>query len=100
MAESPRQGAAHASPFRVGKWEAEPGLNEVRGPGGAVRVEPKVMEVLVALARRPGETVGREALLEEIWGGKYVVEAVLTRCISELRRVFDDDAQSPRFFAA
>jgi len=39
MAESPRQGAAHGSPFRVGEWEAEPGLNEVRGPGGAVRVE-------------------------------------------------------------
>lgn len=85
------------TPLRIGDWEAEPGLNELRGPDGRVRVEPKVMEVLLALARRPGETVAREALLEEVWGDKAVVEAVLTRCVSELRRVFADDPQNPRY---
>ena len=30
-----------------------------------MRLEPKVMEVLVALAKRPGEVVGKEELISE-----------------------------------
>src|SRR5690606_14424184 len=44
-------------PFRIGPWRVEPGLNRLDGPTGEVAVEPRVMEVLVCLARHAGETV-------------------------------------------
>lgn len=62
-----------------------------------MRVEPKVMGVLVALSRRPGQLVTREELFEEVWTGTVVTEDVLTRSISELRKVFGDDPKSPRY---
>ncbi len=66
------------------------------GPGGAVRLEPKVMQVLVCLAERPGDVVAKERLMRSVWPDAFVGDDVLTRCISELRRVFGDDAKEPR----
>jgi DNA-binding winged helix-turn-helix (wHTH) protein len=39
----------------------------VAGPGGTVRLEPKVMEVLAALSSHPGRVVSRDELLETVW---------------------------------
>src|SRR5262245_38034320 len=54
------------------------------------------MEVLVYLARRPGEVVARDTLIRDVWGETFVTDHVLTRCIGELRKVFDDDVREPR----
>lgn len=55
------------------------------------------MLVLLCLAKRPGEVWSRQALLDEIWKDSVVGEEILTRAISELRRVFGDKARDPRF---
>ena len=56
------------------------------------------MEVLVCLASRPGgEPASKEAILKIVWPDTFVTEDVLTRSISELRRVFQDDARQPKF---
>ena len=81
-------------PFRVGTWEVDPRLNRIRGPGGETRVEPKVMKVLLRLARDPGDPVGKDELLRDIWG--VATEDVLSRAISHLRRAFSDDAKNPQ----
>ncbi len=75
-------------PFRLGAFEIAPARGEVRLGETVTRLEPKVMAVLVALARTPGETVSREKLFEEVWEGRVVTDDALTRCISSLRRVF------------
>jgi len=82
-------------PFYVGRWLIQPRQNRIRGPEKVTRVEPKVMEVLMCLARRPGEVVTRDQLLETVWAGTVVTDDVLTRSISELRKVFDDDPRNP-----
>jgi pentatricopeptide repeat protein len=81
--------------FRVGSWTIEPERNRVSGAGGEVRLEPKVMEVLLCLARQPGEVVSKEQLLAAVWAETFVTDDVLTRAISELRRAFGEDAQHP-----
>ena len=83
--------------FRIGEWDVEPGLNRLSGAGGNVRLEPKVMEVLVALAKRPGEVVGKEELIAAVWADTFVTDDVLLRSISELRKALGDDAKEPRF---
>src|SRR4029450_12942859 len=35
--------------------------------------------------------------MRNVWPDAFVSDDVLTRCISELRRVFGDDAKEPRF---
>src|SRR5215472_8138723 len=53
--------------FRVGPWLVQPGLNTVSHNGTSLRLEPKVMEVLVCLADRPGQTIAKQALLNRVW---------------------------------
>lgn len=54
------------------------------------------MEVLVCLAEHPGEAVSKEKLLQTVWPNTFVSEDALKHCISELRRVFKDDAREPQ----
>jgi eukaryotic-like serine/threonine-protein kinase len=82
--------------FRVEQWLVRPGLNLVSQNGTAVHLEPKVMQVLVCLAQHAGEPVNREELIQTVWPGTFVTDDALKRCISELRRVFEDDAREPR----
>ena len=54
------------SGLRIGEWWADPTTNELRRGGDAIRIEPKAMEVLMALAARAGEVVSRERFAEEL----------------------------------
>jgi TolB-like protein/DNA-binding winged helix-turn-helix (wHTH) protein len=83
--------------FRIGEFHVEPSLNTVTGPAGPTRLEPKVMQVLVCLAAHAGQVVSKERLMRSVWPDTFVGDDVLTRCISELRRVFGDDAKEPRY---
>lgn len=55
------------------------------------------MEILVALAERPGEIVPRKELLARVWGGRFVGEEVLSHAIWDLRRALGEDPAHPRF---
>jgi TolB-like protein len=82
--------------FRVGAWLARPSLNTISKNGTDVRVEPKVMEVLVCLASCPGESISKETILKTVWPDTFVSDDALIRAISELRKAFGDDASKPR----
>lgn len=82
--------------FRVGPWLVQPSLNTITCNGTFVRLEPKVMEVLVCLAQHAGETLSKEKLLQAVWPDTFVSEDALKHSISDLRRVFEDDAREPR----
>ena len=84
--------------FLVGdSHSVEPSLNSVTGPAGTIRLEPKVMQVLVLLAAHAGQVVAKERLIHTVWPDSFVTDDVLTRAISELRRVFGDDPKESRF---
>lgn len=61
------------------------------------RLEPKVMEVLVILAKNSGEVVPKAALTEAIWDGYGGAEDSLMQAISKLRKVLGDQAKAPLF---
>ena len=54
------------------------------------------MSVLVLLAERQGEAVPKQEILDAVWPNTFTTEDVLKRSISELRRVFGDDARDPK----
>ena len=83
--------------FRIDQWLIQPQLNTIVLPDNStVQLEPKVMEVLVYLADRAGEVVSKKSLLQALWGDTFVTENALTRCIAELRKAFQDDAEEPK----
>ena len=57
----------------------------VTGPGGTLRLEPKVMDVLLLLARQGGRVVSRADLMDTVWPDVVVTEHTLSRCIYQLR---------------
>src|SRR6267142_1477115 len=83
--------------LRVGDWTVEPDLNQLSTHGSAVKVEPKTMAVLLHLADRPGQVVGREALLSQVWPGVVVGDDSLTQVVIKLRKTLGDDPDRPTY---
>jgi DNA-binding winged helix-turn-helix (wHTH) protein/TolB-like protein len=81
---------AHEAPFSLGRLEIRPAkLEAVAGERREV-LEPRIMQVLVALARQRGEVVSRDDLIGSCWGGRIVGDDSINRCIFRLRRLAAD----------
>lgn len=72
--------------FTLGSAIISPSTRTIRGPGGEAAVEPRVMQVLLALADADGRVVSRDALFQRCWGNVYVGDDSLNRAIAEVRR--------------
>lgn len=83
--------------FRVGEYLVEPQLQRISKADAAMRVEPKVMETLVCMAEHPRQTVTKQQFSEAVWRGTIVTDDAILRCISELRKIFEDDHTEPRY---
>lgn len=83
---------AHEPPFVVGGLEVSPATRGVRAPGTDEILEPRVMQVLVALARRRGQVVSRDDLVEACWGGRIVGDDAVHRCIAKVRKLGEASA--------
>ena len=89
-------GPAIHEEFLLGEWKIQPQLNRIVTLEGTIQIEPKIMGVLLCLARKQGSVVSREELMQQVWPDTYIAEITLTRCVSELRKIFGDDSQDPR----
>jgi DNA-binding winged helix-turn-helix (wHTH) protein/Tfp pilus assembly protein PilF len=74
-------------PFRVGALAVTPAFRQISRGGQSITVEPRVMQVLVALARAEGGIVGRDDLIESCWDGRIVGDNAINRVISILRQL-------------
>ena len=94
MEAYPTVARVHFDRFELDEAEAQ----LMRG-GEPVALAPKPFAVLCALARAPGCLVTKNALLDQVWGHRYVTESVLKTAISEVRAALDDDPKQPRYIA-
>lgn len=58
------------------------------------RLRPKAHAVLRYLVEHPGRLVGKQELLDAVWGSTVVTEGSLTQCVIEIRRALGDAGQS------
>ncbi len=72
--------------FALGPWQVRPSLGLVTRDGAEVRLEPRVMQTLVVLARADGRTVSRAELMRTAWGLEVSDDAI-GRCVARLRAV-------------
>jgi DNA-binding winged helix-turn-helix (wHTH) protein/tetratricopeptide (TPR) repeat protein len=88
-----------SSPLRVrfGEFELDEANALLLRGGSAIALSPTPFGLLCALARHPNALLTKHALLDEVWGHRFVSDSVLKGAISDVRTVLKDDPQHPRF---
>lgn len=78
---------AREEDFWLGEIFVRPSLREVSVGKAHEILEPRVMQVLVALARANGAVVSHEELIRQCWGGRIVGDGAISRCVSKVRQL-------------
>lgn len=65
--------------------------------GQVIPLTPKTFALLRYLAERPNRLVTKQALLEGVWPGTYVVESEVKHYVAELRKALGDEPKAPHF---
>jgi len=73
--------------FQIGNMRVRPPLCEVEVGDTRESLEPRVMQVLVALARASGAVLSRDELIRRCWGGRIVGDDAINRCVSKVRQL-------------
>jgi TolB-like protein/DNA-binding winged helix-turn-helix (wHTH) protein/Flp pilus assembly protein TadD len=84
-------------PFLIADWTVDPSTHRIHREGDEIKLEAKMMALLVALARRAAEVVTREEIEREVWNSRVVSYDALTVCIKKLRKTLGDDPRAPRY---
>jgi TolB-like protein/DNA-binding winged helix-turn-helix (wHTH) protein/Tfp pilus assembly protein PilF len=85
--------------YRFGPFTLDLRSGDLTRNGRPIRLQEKPRSLLLALAERRGELVGRKELHEHLWPNDTFVdfEDGLNAAMSKLREALDDDPQSPRY---
>ena len=81
---------AHEPPFHIGDVTVHPATRQIERANRRQTLEPRVMQVLVALGRAGGKIVTRDELIETCWDGRVVGDDSINRVLSRIRRVAAD----------
>lgn len=81
---------AETPDFRLGRLAVSPSRRTVMLDDQQLTIEPRMMQVLVVIARDIGEVVTRQHLLDEVWGVP-VGEDSLNRAVAGVRRALELD---------
>lgn len=90
-------GQSESAVIAVGSLEIDPRRQSVRREGHELRLKPKEMQLLLFLARHPGQAFSRDQLLNDVWGYDF---AGGTRTVDVhvrwLREKIEDHPSDPR----
>ena len=82
--------------YVFGECEVDESRRTLRRRDREVRLQPKVLDLLVFLIRHRERVVPKEVLFRELWPDVIVTEASLTRLVKEARRAVGDDGRRQR----
>ena len=80
-------------PFRVGEFEIDENLFELRRSRAPVHVQRKALELIVYLLQHRDRVVSAAELRRELWRGVAVGDASLRQTLALARRALSDDEQ-------
>ncbi len=66
---------------------------ELSSGGKNLHLRPKSFEVLRYLVQHAGRLVGKQELIDAVWGRAVVTEGCLTQCVVDIRRATGDHGQ-------
>lgn len=77
----------------VAGWQVNPGSGEISRHGEIVKLEPRVMDLLLLLASKPEQVFTRNELEDTVWPGMVVSYDALTKSIGKLRDALGDNTK-------
>jgi predicted ATPase/DNA-binding winged helix-turn-helix (wHTH) protein len=77
--------------LRFGEFELAPVARTLWRCGEQVRLGSRALDILIALASRPGQIVSKDDLTKLVWRGAFVDETALRVGISTIRKALGDD---------
>lgn len=86
-----------AEKLRVGAWHVDSNLGQMTRGSDSVRLEPRMLRLLLCLAERAGQVVSADELLELVWPGVVVSPDSVYQAIASLRRLLGDDPKQPSY---
>jgi DNA-binding response OmpR family regulator len=93
-------GPQTTEPIRHGQLTIDPGRREVTTASGPTSLTALDFDLLLALARHPGQVLTRRQLLQAVWGPDYFGDdRVVDVHIRTLRKALRDDAANPAYIA-
>lgn len=89
---------ATAQVLRSGDLQIDRQMRKIMQKGVPVNLTARAFDLLVYLMRNAQEAIGRDRLLDEVWGWSYAVStrAVDIR-IAEIRKALGEDVDSPHY---
>lgn len=88
---------ADALRLRFDNFELDEADARLTRDGQPVPLPPRPFAVLCTLARSPHMLVTKDALLDTVWGHRFVTDSVLKTAVSEVRAALGDDPKEPRY---
>ncbi|TWB31213.1 winged helix-turn-helix domain-containing protein [Nitrospirillum viridazoti] len=85
--------------FQFGDWQVDAQACVLwrEDEGTQVQVEPRALDVLVALCLNAGKILSAEDLLHLCWDGVAVGENQAQKAVAQLRRALGDSVNAPRY---
>ena len=83
--------------FQFGRYELDPGTFKLLKSGETLALEPKGIDLLRLLLERAPRVVEKQEIFSIVWKDVAVTDNALTRLITHIRRVLEDDPKTPRY---
>jgi two-component system, OmpR family, response regulator ResD len=87
----------HEPPLEFGRLRIEPAARRVLADGAECALTVREYELLLFLARHPGQAFSRQALMDRVWGYSFYTDtSTVTVHIRRLRGKVESDPARPR----
>lgn len=86
-------------PLLIGSWLVDPALDRISQDDTVVKLEPRTMRLLLALAQRPGELVTTDELFDIVWKDTIVTSSSVYETVAQLRKALGDPSDEPHYIA-
>lgn len=79
--------------WSFGHLTLDPERFELARDGAAVPVEPQVLSLIIHLIRHRDRLVGKDEIVQAVWGGRAVSDASISSRIRSARQALGDDGE-------
>ena len=63
--------------FELGSWRVDPARGAILRGGKEVRLEPKLMELLLVFAASPSRIISKDEIIARVWNGRAISKLLL-----------------------
>jgi len=82
--------------YAFDNYELDTRLHELRCASETVALEPLAFKVLTYLVQHRNHAVSKDELIEHLWSGQFMSDAVLVQSVVKARRAIGDNGQAQR----